>query len=112
MFKMHFCSCVFWLTLIVSYHCSLISQLVPWCLASCLLRASNSRDSKDTKIKLLLCVVHREFCFKREWEMYGFAIALISVRGRLHTYVTVPAIFAVFKVAFLLSTVLKYIFAM
>lgn len=44
--------------------------------------------------------------------MYGFAIALISVRGRLHTYDTVPAIFAVFKVAFHLTTVLKYIFAM
>lgn len=37
-FKMHFCSCLFWLTLIESYHFLVIS-LVPWCLASCLLTA-------------------------------------------------------------------------
>lgn len=52
MFKMHFCFCLFWLTFRVSYDSSLISQLVPWCLVSYLLIGSNSRDSKDRKIKL------------------------------------------------------------
>lgn len=56
----------------------------------------------------MLCV-NREFCFKRKRVVYGFAIALVSDRARLHTYVTVPAVFAVFKVAFHLSTGLKYI---
>lgn len=58
--KMHFCFCLFWLTFIVSYHSSLISQLAPWCLASCLLTGSNSRDDKDMTRKPLLCVVHTQ----------------------------------------------------
>lgn len=58
MFKMHFCFWFFWLTFIVIYHSSIISQFVPWCLASCLLTAYNSKDGKDMKIKPSLCVVH------------------------------------------------------